>query len=147
MKITNPRVFHDFNILETLEAGINLTGREVKSIRGSRMSLDGSFVKIVGSEIYLINAQIFLYPYARPEGYDAKRTRKLLLHKKEIISLKSKLASARLTIVPLECYNSHGVFKLKIGIARGKREYEKREKLKRRDIDREVQRELKVKIN
>ena len=147
MKITNPRVFHDFNILETLEAGINLTGREVKSIRGSRMSLDGSFVKIVGSEIYLINAQIFLYPYARPEGYDAKRTRKLLLHKKEIISLKSKLASARLTIVPLECYNSHGVFKLKIGIASGKREYEKREKLKRRDIDREVQRELKVKIN
>ncbi len=147
MKITNPRVFHDFNILETLEAGINLTGREVKSIRGSRMSLDGSFVKIVGSEIYLINAQIFLYPYARPEGYDAKRTRKLLLHKKEIISLKSKLASSRLTIVPLECYNSHGVFKLKIGIARGKREYEKREKLKRRDIDREVQRELKVKIN
>lgn len=147
MKITNPRVFHDFNILETLEAGINLTGREVKSIRGSRMSLDGAFVKIVGSEIYLINAQIFLYPYARPEGYDAKRTRKLLLHKKEIISLKSKLASTRLTIVPLECYNSHGVFKLKIGIARGKREYEKREKLKRRDIDREVQRELKVKIN
>ncbi len=142
MKITNPRVFHDFNILETLEAGINLTGREVKSIRGSRMSLDGSFVKIVGSEIYLINAQIFLYPYARPEGYDAKRTRKLLLHKKEIISLKSKLASSRLTIVPLECYNSHGVFKLKIGIARGKREYEKREKLKRRDIDRETAREL-----
>lgn len=147
MKISNPRVFHDFNILETIEAGINLTGPEVKSIRCGRMSLDGSFIKIIGSETYLVNAQIFLYPYARSEGYDAKRTRKLLLHKKEIIALKTKLAQGRLTVVPLECYNSHGVLKLKIGIARGKREYEKREKLRRRDIDREVQRELRGKIN
>lgn len=147
MKITNRRAYHDFNILETYEAGINLTGSEVKSVKGNRMSLDGAFVKIIGSEIYLVNAQIFLYPYTRPEGYDDKRSRKLLLHKKEIISLKGKLASSNLTLVPLECYNSHGLVKLKIGLAKGKREFEKREKIKRRDIDRETQRILKGKIN
>lgn len=145
MKITNSRAFHDFQILETYEAGINLIGSEVKSIRGGRMSLDGSYVKIIGHEVYLLNAQIFPYPYARPEGYDPKRTRKLLLHKTEIIALKTKLAAARLTILPLECYNKHGFIKLKIGLAKGKREYEKREKLKKRDMEREVQRELREK--
>jgi SsrA-binding protein len=146
MKITNRRVSHDFEILGTYEAGINLLGAEVKSIKGGRMSLEGSFVKIVGSEIYLINAQIFPYPFARPEGYDPKRSRKLLLHKKEIISLKTKLAGERLTLVPLECYNSHGLIKLKIGLARGKKEYEKREKIRRRDMERDVERELRGKI-
>ncbi len=145
MKIANKRAFHDYNILETYEAGISLTGAEVKSVKGSRMSLDGAFVKIIGSETYLVNAQIFLYPYARPEGYDDKRSRKLLLHKKEIINLKTKLVSANLTLIPLECYNTHGFVKLKIGLAKGKREFEKREKIKRRDIDRETQRILKGK--
>lgn len=121
-------------------------GSEVKSVKGGKMTLEGSFVKIIGSEIYLVNAQIYAYPFARPEGYDPKRTRKLLLHKKEIIALKSKLASSALTIVPLECYNSKGFVKLKIGVAKGKREYEKREKIRRRDIDRETVRELRGKI-
>lgn len=146
MKITNRRALHDFQILDTLEVGIKLTGAEVKSAKGGRMSLEGSFIKIIGSEAYLVNAQIFPYPYARPEGYEVRRTRKLLLHKKEIISLKTKLASARLTLVPLECYNTHGFVKLKIGLAKGKREYEKREKIKRRDLEREVERELRGKI-
>lgn len=145
MKISNRKAFHDYNITDTYEAGINLIGAEVKSIRGSRMSLEGAFVKIIGSEVYLVNAQIFPYSFARPEGYDPKRTRKLLLHKKEIISLKTKLAGAKLTIVPLECYNSHGLIKLKIGLAKGKREFEKREKLKKRDLEREVRRELRGK--
>lgn len=146
MKIVNRRASHDFNILETYEAGINLIGAEVKSVKGGKMSLDGAFVKIIGSEIYLVNAQIFPYPYARPEGYDPKRSRKLLLHKRQIIALKGKLATARLTIIPLECYNSHGLIKLKIGVAKGKKEYEKREKLRIRDIDRDVKRELRGKI-
>jgi len=146
MKIVNRRAFHDFNVLEIYEAGINLIGAEVKSIKGGKMSLDGAFVKIIGSEIYLVNAQIFPYPYARPEGYDPKRSRKLLLHKRQIIALKSKLATARLTIIPLECYNSHGLIKLKIGLAKGKKEYEKREKIRRRDMDREVERELRGKV-
>lgn len=145
MKISNRRAYHDYNILETFEAGINLTGAEVKSIKGERMSLEGSFIKIMGSEIYLVNAQIYPYPYARPEGYDPKRSRKLLLHKKEIISLKTKLASTGLTIVPIECYNSHGFIKLKIGLAKGKKEYEKREKIKKRDMERDIRRIMKCK--
>ena len=143
MKIVHKRALHDYSIFETYEAGIVLIGSEVKSIKGGRMSLEGSFVKIVGSEIYLVNAQILAYPYARPEGYDSKRTRKLLLHKKEVIALKSKLHQAALTLVPLECYNWQGFIKLKIGLAKGKKEYEKREKIRRRDIDRETARELK----
>ncbi len=145
MKILNHRATHDYQILETLEAGIHLTGPEVKSVKGERMSLEGSFVKVVGGEIYLVNAQIFPYPFARPEGYDPKRSRKLLLHKREILNLKNKLATARLTLIPLECYNTHGFIKLKIALAKGKKEYEKREKIKRKDLDRAMQRELRGK--
>ena len=145
MKVTNRRAFFDYEILDTFETGMVLIGPEVKSVRGGRISLEGSFVKIIGSEIYLVNALIFPYPYARPENYDPRRSRKLLLHKKEILSIKTKLASADLTVVPLECYNSDGLFKLKIGIAKGKKAYQKREKLRRRDIDRETQRELRGK--
>jgi len=145
MKITNKRAFYNYEILKSLETGIYLNGAEVKSIKGGRMSLEGSFVKIIGSEVYLVNAEIYAYPYARPEGYEARRTRKLLLHKKEILSLKTKMKSEKLTIVPLECYNSHGWVKMKIGLAKGKKEYEKREKIKRRDMDREVARELRGK--
>lgn len=146
MKITNKRAFHDFEIISAYEAGLRLTGPEVKSVKGGRMSLEGAFVKMIGSEMYLVNAQIFPYPYARPEGYDPKRSRKLLLHKKEILALKTRVDCDRLTIVPLECYNKHGFVKLKIGLGKGMRAYEKREKLKRRDTEREIQRELKGKI-
>lgn len=121
---------------------MNLHGAEVKSIKGGRMSLEGSFVKIIGSEVYLVNAQIFPYPYARPEGYDPKRSRKLLLHKKQILTLKNQVEGKRLTVIPLECYTTHGIIKLKIALARGKKEYQKREKLKKRDIQRETEREI-----
>ena len=145
MKVVNRRALHDYQVLETFQTGIVLIGPEVKSVRGGKISLEVSFVKIIGSEIYLLNAQIFPYPYARPPagGYDPKRTRKLLMHKREIISLKTKLSSAELTLVPLECYNAEGLFKLTIALARGKKEYQKREKLRRRAIDRETERELK----
>ncbi|MBI3380252.1 SsrA-binding protein SmpB [Candidatus Gottesmanbacteria bacterium] len=146
MNIINKKAHNDFNILETYEAGMNLTGPEVKSIKGNHMSLDGAYVKIIGNEIYLVNAQVFLYPYARQEGYDERRSRKLLLHKREIISLIGKVASSNLTLVPLECYNSKGFVKIKIGLAKGKREYEKREKIKRKDMDKDMQRELRGKI-
>lgn len=144
MSIINKRAYHDYSILSAFEAGLKLSGAEVKSVKGGRMSLEGSFVRVVGSEIYLVNAQIFPYPYARPEGYDPRRTRKLLMHKKEILNLKLKSEADRLTIVPLECYNSHGLVKLKIGLAKGKREYEKREKLKKRDIERDISRVMKT---
>src|SRR3990167_963401 len=145
MKVVNRRALHDYEVLDSYETGIVLTGPEVKSVRSGRISLEGSFVKIIGSEVYLLNAQIFPYPYARPENYDPKRSRKLLMHKKEIIALKTKIASSNLTIVPLECHNSGGLFKLKIALAKGKKEYQKREKLRRKAIERETQRELKEK--
>ncbi len=137
----------DYEILDTFETGIVLTGVEVKSAKGGKMSLDGSFVRIVGSEIYLMNAQIFPYPFARPEGYDSKRTRKLLLHKRQIINLKTRIASDKLTLVPLECYTSKGFVKLKVALAKGKKKFEKRESIKRKDISRDVERELRGKLN
>ncbi len=146
MKIVNHRALHDYTISDIYEAGIHLLGAEVKSVKGGKMSLDGSFVKIIGSEVYLVNAEIYPYPYARPEGYESRRSRKLLLHKKEIISLKTKLAGAKLTLIPLECYNSHNLVKLKIALGRGKKEYEKREKIKRRDMEREIARDFRGKI-
>lgn len=144
MKIINRRAFHNFQIVERMEAGINLLGSEVKSVKAGRIKLDGSYVRIIGTEVYLVNSQIPIYPYARPEGYDSKRTRKLLLNKGEIISLKGKLGK-NLTIVPLSCYTSRGLIKLEIALAKGKKRYIRREEKRKRDIDREVARELRGK--
>src|SRR3990170_2073006 len=127
MKIFNKKATYEYTILERFEAGVNLTGAEVKSIKGGHAQLAGSFVRIIGSEAYLVNAQIFPYIYARPEGYDPKRTRKLLLHKAELIRLKSKLEGANLTLVPLSWYTRGPLIKLEVGLARGKKQYEKRE--------------------
>ncbi len=138
MKIFNRRVTYDYTILDRIEAGVELTGSEVKSLRGGHAKLDGSFVKIVGGEAYLINAHISPYPFARRENYDPKRTRKLLLHKKELISLSSKLESANLTLIPISWYNKGPLVKLEIALARGKKQYEKREAIKKRDIEREL---------
>jgi len=146
MKIFNKKATYEYTILERFEAGVNLTGAEVKSIKGGHAQLAGSFVRIIGSEAYLVNAQIFPYIYARPEGYDPKRTRKLLLHKAELIRLKSKLEGANLTLVPLSWYTKGPLIKLEIGIARGKKQYEKREAKKREDMRRELEVEYRGKI-
>lgn len=137
MKITNRRAFHDYQVLEKLEVGINLIGPEVKSVKNGHADLTGSFVRIIGSEAYLVNAKIFPYEYARPEGYDEKRTRKLLLHKKEIIALKSRMEGANLTVIPLSMYTKKGLIKLQLALARGKRQYEKRQAIRKRDLARE----------
>jgi len=146
MKIFNKKATYDYTILERFEAGINLTGAEVKSIKGGHAKLEGSFVRIIGSEAYLVNAQIFPYIYARPEGYDPKRTRKLLLHKSELIRLKSKLEGANLTLVPLSWYTRGPLVKLEIGLARGKKQYEKREAKRREDQKRELERDYRGKV-
>jgi len=99
MKITNKKAFFNYEILDRFEAGITLYGQEVKAIRLGHADLTGSFVKIIGSEAYLVNAKIFPYENARTDDYDPTRTRKLLLHKSEIISLKSKIDSQNLNIV------------------------------------------------
>lgn len=146
MKITNAKAFHDYTLLERFEAGIQLTGAEVKSLKGGHAKLSGSFVRIVGSEAYLVNAQIFPFIYARPEGYDPRRTRKLLLHKKELHSLKGKLAGANLTLIPLSWYTRGPLVKLEVGLARGKKQYEKREAKRKADQRRELEREYRGKI-
>ncbi len=146
MKVVNKNALFEYTILERFEAGIKLMGAEVKSIRGNRMSLTGSFVRIIGTEAYLVNAQIKCYPYARPEGYDPRRTRKLLLHRTQILTLKHRLDEGGLALVPLSLYTTHGIFKLEIGLARGKKQYEKREAIKKRDAKRELARIFRGKI-
>ncbi|MBI3386000.1 SsrA-binding protein SmpB [Candidatus Gottesmanbacteria bacterium] len=146
MKIVNKRAIFDYTILDRFEAGVHLSGAEVKSVKGGHASLEGSFVRLIGSEAYLVNAQIFPYIYARPEGYDPRRTRKLLLHKKEIISLKSKIEGSNLTLIPLSWYTRGPLVKLEVGLARGKKEYEKREAKKREDQKRELEQEYRGKV-
>jgi SsrA-binding protein len=146
MKIINRRVTHDYTILDRFEAGVRLTGPEVKSLRGGHAKLDGAFVRVMGSEAYLVNAHISPYPFARIENYDPKQTRKLLMHKKEIVSLKTKLASANLTLVPLSWYTKGSLVKLEVGLARGKKQYEKRDAKKREDQQRELDQEFRGKV-
>lgn len=147
MKITNKKAFYDYEILDRMEAGINLTGSEVKAVRQGNAELAGSFVRIIGSEAYLVNARVFPLLYARPEGYDEKRTRKLLMHKREIIALKSKMESSHLTIVPVSLYTKRHLIKLEIALAKGKKEYQKKDSIRKKDLDRELEEELKSSLN
>lgn len=142
MKIENKRAFYDYTILERFEAGINLYGSEVKAVRLGHADLTGSHVRIMGSEAYLINAKIFPYQYSRPEKYDEKRTRKLLLHKREIIALKSKTEGQNLTLVPVSMYTTKSFIKVEIALGKGKKQYDKKESIKKHDIQREVAQEL-----
>jgi SsrA-binding protein len=146
MKITHRRAHFDYDILERLEAGIVLSGAEAKSLSLGHASLEGSFVRIIGSEAYLVNAQIYPYTFARPEGYEPKRTRKLLLHRRQLLSLKTKIDSGNLTLVPLAWYTAKSKIKLEIGVARGKKQYEKREKKRREDLKRELERDYRGRI-
>lgn len=143
MKIVNKKAFHDFELLERLEAGINLIGAEVKALRMGHADLTGSFIRIQGSEAYLVNAKIFPYKYARPEDYDERRTRKLLLHKKQITSLKSKMDGENLTLVPVSWYTNKNLIKLELALGKGRKKYQKKELLKRKDQEREIEEELK----
>jgi SsrA-binding protein len=142
MKITNKRAFFDYQILEKFEAGINLFGAEVKAIRLGHADLSGAHVRIMGNEAYLINAKIFPYKYSRPENYDEQRTRKLLLHKKEIIALKSKTDGQNLALVPLSIYTTKSFIKVEIALGKGKKQYDKKEAIKKKDIQREVEQEM-----
>ena len=146
MKIVNKRALHNYTVIEKFETGINLFGSEVKSIKTGHINLRGSFVKITGSEAYLINADVSLYEFARPEGYDSKRTRKLLLHKKQIIALKTKLDQGGYSLIPVSVYIKGPLIKVEIALGKGKKKHEKREKIKRRDIEREVEREFRKKL-
>lgn len=145
MKITNAKAFHEFQILEHFEAGIILYGSEVKALRLGHADLKGSYVKIIGGEAFLIGSKIFPYEYARPEQYDPSRTRKLLLHKKELIALKSKIEASNLTIVPISLYTNKQLIKLELALAHPKKQFEKRETLKKKQLERDIEIALKEK--
>lgn len=140
----NKRAFFDYEILEKYEAGIKLLGPEVKSIKTGKISVKGSFVIIKQNEAYLLNAFIPPYqPKNTPKDYDPSHTRKLLLKKKEIKSLIGKTKQKNLTLVPLRVYNKKGKIKIEIALAKSRKKIDKREKIKKRDIQKEIAREIK----
>jgi len=140
----NRKAYFDYEILEKFEAGLVLAGAEVKSIRAGRMSLTGSYVNFHNSEPYLIGASIAPYqPKNQPAEYDPSRTRKLLLNKKEIDYLLGKTKQKGLTLMPLKVYNKGRRIKIEIGLARGKKQYDKRAVISKRETARKIERELK----
>ena len=140
----NRKARFDYEILEKYEAGIELLGTEVKSVRGGQMSLEGAFVIVRGGEVYLINANIPPYQVKNtPKDYDPLRNRKLLLTKKEIAELAGNEKNKSLTIVPISVYNKGRKIKMEIALVKGKKKFDKRETLKKRDTDREIRREYK----
>ena len=146
MEVANRQALRDYSLEDKFEAGIKLTGAEVKSVKEGKIILTTAFVKIVGNDVLLINAAISPYKFSIVSNQDPKRTRKLLLHKREILKIKTRLASTGLTIVPLRCYTTHGLVKLEIALAKGKKQYEKREALRKKAVQREVERLVRGKI-
>lgn len=142
--IGNKKTFFNYEILEKFSAGLELSGSEVKSLRAGEGSLEGSHASVRGNEAFLIGAFIPAYqPKNLPAGYDPRRNRRLLLTKKEIAKLSGFEAKRGLTIVPISVYNSGRFIKIALAIARGKKKFDKRETIKRRDSERDVRRELK----
>ncbi len=141
----NKRANFDFELLEKFEAGLALTGTEIKSVRANQVSLQRSYVQPRGEELWLIEANISPYVHGNRENHDPSRPRKLLLHRREINRILENLAQKGLTVVPTRLYLKGGRAKIEIALARGKRKFDKREDIARRDADRQVERALKEK--
>lgn len=140
----NPRAKFDYHIKETFEAGIVLAGYEVKAIKKGHISLKGAYVTLKNEEAYLINAHISPYqPKNMPKDYEPTRTRKLLLHRKELKSLIGQTKQKGLTLVPMRVYTKRNRIKLEFGLGRGKKKYDKRESIKKREAQRRIDRALK----
>jgi SsrA-binding protein len=138
----NRKARHDYAVLDTYEAGVVLTGTEVKSLRLGRASLVDGFATIDDGEVFLRNVHIPEYDQGSWTNHEPRRTRKLLLHKGEILRLIGKTKESGLTLVPLSIYFSDGKVKVELALARGKRSYDKRQDMARRDADREVRKAL-----
>ncbi|MCK4403045.1 MAG: SsrA-binding protein SmpB [Dehalococcoidia bacterium] len=141
----NRKAYHDYHIQEIVEAGIVLKGSEIKSIREGKVNLRDAYAKPENGELWLYNSHIASYDAASYNTHEPTRPRKLLLHKKEIDSLAGKVMQQRLTLVPLKLYIKHGIAKIELGVAKGKRIYDKREAIARREAGREIERALKLK--
>ncbi|WP_283581361.1 SsrA-binding protein SmpB [Ligilactobacillus hohenheimensis] len=139
----NKKARHDYRIVSTIEAGIALTGTEIKSVRASRVTLKDGFAQVRNGEVWLMNVHIAQYAQGNRFNHDELRNRKLLLHKKEIARLAGETQRKGVTLVPLKMYLKHGFAKVLLGVAEGKHEYDKRQTLKKRDQEREIRRALK----
>jgi SsrA-binding protein len=139
---SNRRATHDYEILERFEAGIVLEGSEVKSLREGRADLKDSYAWVKRGEVFLVGAYIAPYSFARDGGHEPERERKLLLHRREIDHIGSKLAEKGLTLVPMKLYFKDGTVKAELGLGRGKNTVDKRQSLKEREQKREMERAL-----
>jgi SsrA-binding protein len=136
----NRKAGHDYYILRTLEAGISLLGTEIKSLRQGHVSIREAYVRPQGGEMWLLDAHIAHYPPAGSRQHDPTRSRRLLLHRREIQELEREAQAAGVTLVPLRLYLKDGKAKLEIALARGKKSYDKREAIAKREIERQMQR-------
>jgi SsrA-binding protein len=140
---TNRKAYHHYHIQDRVEAGITLTGTEIKSIRAGRVNLGDAYVRAEAGELWLLNAHIARYEAASYLSHEPTRPRKLLLHRKEIDNLSSKVVEKGLTLVPLKLYIKGGIAKVEVALAKGKKLYDKRETIARRDTEREIERTIK----
>ena len=140
----NKKAGHDYFIKETLEAGIVLTGTEIKSIRARRINLRDGYVQIIDGSAFLENVHISEYKQGNRYNHDPLRSRRLLLHKKEIARLAKAQSERGIAIIPLKVYLKHGFAKVLIGVGQGKKQYDKRETIKKRDQEREIRRKYRV---
>ncbi|AND78937.1 SsrA-binding protein SmpB [Streptococcus pantholopis] len=139
----NKKARHDYHILETIEAGIVLTGTEIKSVRAGRIQLKDGYAQIRNGEAWLINVHIAPFEQGNIWNQNPTRTRKLLLKKRELTQLTNDLKGSGMTLVPLKVYLKNGFAKVLIGLAKGKHDYDKRETIKRREQERDIKRQLK----
>lgn len=139
----NRKARHNYHILDTIEAGIALVGTEVKSLREGRINLKDSYARIKNGEVWLVGVHISPYSHGSYNNHPPERDRKLLLHRKEIRRLIGKVQESGLTLVPLKVYFRNGIAKVELGLARGKRVYDKRDDIAKRDVQREISRKLK----
>lgn len=141
----NKKARHDYSIIDTVEAGMVLKGTEIKAIRNGRINIKDGFARISNGEVFLHNVHISPYEQGNQFNHDPLRTRKLLLHKKQIVKLIGEVKTTGTTLVPLKVYIKDGYAKVLIGVAKGKKKYDKREDIKKRDAKREIDRSLKIK--
>ena len=143
MEINNRKAKYNYQVLDKIEAGIVLTGTEIKSLRGGRANIKDSYATVKNGEVFLINMHISSYENGNIFNHDETRTRKLLLHKNEILKLNDKIRLEGFTLVPLKVYLKNGKAKVLIGVCKGKKSYDKREDIKKRDIERELRSKFK----
>ena len=136
----NRRAWHDYSVLEKIECGIALTGTEVKVLRAGAGSLAGAYGAVLGGELYVVQMHIPVYEFGNRFNHDPKRNRKLLVHRKEVRELRMKTEAKGLTLIPLRVYLKKGRIKLELGVCRGKALHDKRETLKKKAVDRDLDR-------